>query len=248
MLLAAALLLPQLVASAPADAVHLPAPGVEYRTNIASATRKPWVTANGWRMDRDPAKSFFYEVRGQAAATAAAEAFAHGCQAFLHTDVAGAAAFQTMLAFLKALSPAPTQPLADFGVLDDGSAATGEVLNRLALQNFLFRPSDPKLPLTIDLGKTDLPAIRRQVPDKRRLVRLFGSDVVLARLTGDDHSLRLHLINYSGQPVRALRVRLLGAFQQNAASVELQDFDVSAEATEFTVSEVKDYAVIDLRR
>ncbi len=245
---AAAALLPQLAASAPPGAVNLPAPGVEYRTNIASATRKPWVTANGWQMDRGAGKTFFYDAPGHAAAIAAAEAFAHGCRCFIHSDQAGAVPFQAMLSFLKALPPAPVQPLGDFGVTGDSSPASGELLNRLALANFLFRPADSKSAHIIDLSNTDLEKVREAIPDKRRLLRLFGSDVVLGHLTGDGTAVRVHLINYSGRPVRALRVRVLGTYGQQFASVKLEDLDATPEATEFTVVEMADYAVIDLSR
>jgi len=54
-MLAAALLLPSLLApgaAPPADAVKLNEPKVQYRNNEASATRSPWIDANGWRILR----------------------------------------------------------------------------------------------------------------------------------------------------------------------------------------------------
>jgi hypothetical protein len=235
MLLAAALLLPHLAGAPPAGAVHLPVPSVEYRTNIASATRKPWVTANGWRLDREGDKVFFYNAPGRAAALAAAEAFAHGREAFIHTDAEGTSAFERMLAYLKSLAPGPGAPLTDFALIDDGSAATGELMNRLALQNYQFR---------VDPHGIELKQPRPPVSDKDRLVRLFGSDVVLARLTGDSAHVRLHLINYGERPVRALRVRVRGRYARAPAGVT--DDDITAAAIEFTVPEIADYLAIDL--
>jgi hypothetical protein len=235
MLLAAALLLPHLASAPPAGAVHLPFPSVEYRTNIASATRKPWVTANGWRLDREPDKVFYYDAPGRGAALAAAEAFAHGREAFIRTDAEGRSAFERMLAYLKSLAPGPTVPLTDFTLIDDGTPATGELMNRLALQNYQFR---------VDPNGMELRQPRPPVPDKDRLVRLFGSDVVLARLTGDGAHVRLHLLNYGEHPVRAIRVRIRGRYSRAPAGVT--DDDISAGAMEFTVPEIATYLAIDL--
>jgi hypothetical protein len=142
-----------------------------------------------------------------------------------------------MLAYCQSLPPGPTTPLTDFALIDEGTAATGELMNRLALLNYLFR---------IDPRGIVLKEINRPVPDKDRMVRLFGTDVVLARLTGDATRVRLHLINYSGRPVRALRVRIRGNYPREPGGVT--DYDAAPDATEFTIPELADYLVIDLAR
>src|SRR5580693_4999670 len=102
----AALLLPSLLAAGsepPADAVKLNEPRVQYRNNEASATRSPWIDANGWHILRNEDKTFVYQVKGEAAALAAAEAFTYGSGALISADAAGADAFGRMLTFIKAL-------------------------------------------------------------------------------------------------------------------------------------------------
>jgi hypothetical protein len=223
-----------------AHASKAAAPAVEYRMDVASATRIPWVDANGWRFARNPAPDDL-------------EAFAR------------------MLKFLGAIDRPRLPVKANIGVIDDGSAAMGEVLNLLARHNLLFRvipAPDPKYDLNIRLGtgeytKEDLAdpyafamQIRRRLTDEKRLLRLYGSNVVLALLTGDGGQARVHLINYAGATVKGLRVRVLGAYARGKLAAfdheksELQDYSAQEGApgnsTEFTIPEMGAYAVIDL--
>ena len=55
-------------------------------------------------------------------------------------------------------------------------------------------------------------SVRRLLTDEKRSLRLYGSEVVLARLTRDAGRARLHLLNYGGRPIDGLRVRLLGSW------------------------------------
>jgi hypothetical protein len=108
--------------------VRLIGPRVEYRTNEASATRSPWIDANGWRILRDPGRTFVYHVKGETAALAAAEAFTYGAGALISADAPGVDAFARMLDFLKSVPGADLAPVADLGVVDDGSDASGRVV------------------------------------------------------------------------------------------------------------------------
>jgi len=96
--------------------------------------------------------------------------------------------------------------------------------------------------------------IRRQLTDAKRLVRIYGSNVVLARLTGDPAQARLHLLNYGKAVIKGLRVRVLGSYPQGQLAAyahpraALEDYSVKDGATEFTISEMGAYAVADLRR
>jgi hypothetical protein len=266
MLLAAAILLPHLVAAPPADSVQLPKPGVQYRTDRASASSRPWVNANGWRLERGSSHPFFYDVTGETTALAVAEAFAYQREAAIHTDAPGTAIFDRMMGFLKSISEGPTTPVANIGVVDDGSAEAGEVMNLLARHNLLFRISpqrDASLPVNIQLGTPEYPKssaanpeafaqkVRESLTDEKRSVRLYGSDVVLARVNGDSSRVRIHLINYSERSVYGIRVRVLGSYPKNtiaafAGKNEVQDYDARAGVTEFTLPELKRYAVVDL--
>src|SRR5689334_22311612 len=67
--------------------VKLPAPGVEYRADVASATNVPWVDANGWRFERGGARAYSYNVPWRKAALAAAEAYANGVEAVIHPEL-----------------------------------------------------------------------------------------------------------------------------------------------------------------
>jgi hypothetical protein len=247
----------------------LEAPGVQWRANIASATRSPWVDANGWRFVRKPKAAYFYELAAGGARLAAAEAFAYGVEAVLHIDPRDLAAFGGMLAFLKQVEAAPMPELANIGVIDDGSDLLGEVLNMLARRNLLFRmvaKPDPRCDLTIRLGSREYPKesaedpvrfaakVRQDLTDEKRLLRIYGSEVVLARLTGEGGRARLHLLNYGQRRVFGLRVRLRGAYAQGtlrAAGIEdaaLTDYATEDQATEFTIPALEVYAVVDLEK
>lgn len=269
MLILIAAVLPALATSdaAPADAVKLPAPGVEYRVNVASASRSPWVDSNGWRIERAPERSYFYDVSEQAAALACAEAYAWAAKALVHTTDSGAAAFRSMLEFVKSLPEASWPVMANIGVIDDGSNETGELMNLLSRRNLLYRivaAPDPKLDANVrisDFSKADAanPAvlaqkIRSQVGDDKRLVRLYGSEVVIARLVGDGPRARLHLVNYASRPVSGLRVRLRGKWTRQEArgygepQLKLEDVSVAGDGTEFTIPEMGAYVAVDLAR
>jgi hypothetical protein len=246
----------------------LAVPGVAPRAGIASPTRSPWINANGWRFLRKPDGKYLYEVRAGKAALAAAEAFAYGADAVLTIDRADLAAAGAMLKFLEGLPSADLPPIADLAVVDDGSAVTGEVMNLLARRNLLFQvvktPASP-LPLTIAIGSTEYPAseaadpsafaqkVRRQLTDERRSLRVFGSEVVICRLTGTGTQARLHLLNYGGREIEGLRIRVRGAYAAGEAHVAgagrlpLTDHVVADGATEFSLPRLAAYAVVDLR-
>src|SRR3982074_223861 len=163
MMLATILLLPRLLTSGsepPVDAVKLNPPRIQHRINEASATRSPWIDANGWRIVRTPSQSFLYHVTGDTAALAAAEAFTYGSDALIAADAAGTAAFGRMLEFLREIPALNLTPVADFGVIDDGSDTTGELMNLLTRQNLLYRVErapDKSLRLNIRLGSKEYP-------------------------------------------------------------------------------------------
>src|SRR6185295_4651740 len=96
--------------------------------------------------------------------------------------------------------------------------------------------------------------VRSQLTDDQRSLRIFGSEVVIGRLTGDASRIRLHLLNYGGRDIEGLRVRVRGAYPAGeayvagAGRVALEDQGVADGATEFTLPRIATYAVIDLRR
>lgn len=246
----------------------LPTPGVTARAGLASPTRSPWVVANGWHFTRAPAVKYVYTVPAGTGALAAAEAYAYGADAVLKVDPADLGAVGTMLAFLEGLPAADLPPVADLAVVDDGSAITGEVMNLLARRNLLFQvvpaPST-RFRINIVMGSAAYPReeagdpsafaakIRAQLTDEQRGLRVYGSEVVICRLTGDAQRMRLHLLNYGGREIEGLRIRVRGAFRSGEASIAgsgrlpLQDQAVVDGATEFSLPRLASYAVIDLR-
>ena len=271
MLILIAAVLPALATNGavPADAIKLPSPGVQYRVNVASASRRPWVDANGWRIERAPERTYFYDVAENAAALACAEAYAWGAKALVHTTDSGAAAFRNMLEFVKSLPEASWPVMPNIGVIDDGSNETGELMNLLARRNLLYRivpAPDPKLDLNVRIGSAEYPRteaanpatlaqkIRSQLGDDKRLVRLYGSEVVIARLAGNGERARLHLVNYASRPVNGLRVRIRGKWARQEPrgygdpQLKLRDVSVQSDATEFTIPEMSTYVTVDLAR
>lgn len=258
------------VAADPGGAVRLTGPGVQYRANVASATTTPWLVGNGWRILRSPHGRFVYDVQGTKAALAAAEASCFGADAAVHTDAAGLKPFAEMIAMLRALGP-NGPPVVDIGFIDDGSPAAGEVINLLVRDSLLFKllaKPEPALKLNVAFGSKEFPAqeagnpammahdIRGHLTDDRRSLRIFGSAVVVARLTAAPDGVRVHLLNYASaeRKIDGLRVRVLGRYPKSRVRAagspdeELLDYLVDADATEFTVRELKTYAVIDLSR
>jgi hypothetical protein len=269
-MLAAVILLPSLLAAGaepPADAVKLNEPRVQHRSDEASATRSPWIDANGWRILRSPGSKFVYRVKGEAAALAAAEAFAYGTGALISADAPGTDAFGKMLEFIKTIPAADLTPAADFGVVDDRSDAMGELLNLLTRMNLLYRVEknpDPAFHVNVRLGTKEYPQaeaqnptvaahkIRSQIGDDNRSLRVYGSEVVIARLMTGPRRSRVFLLNYTSRPVLGLRVRVRGAYSKGelrasgSPDAHLADFSLDGPATEFTVPELHVFAVVEL--
>jgi hypothetical protein len=249
--------------------VKLPSPGVEYKMNEAAATSLPWVNANGWRFARDGNHVYYYDVPWRRAALAAAEAYANGVDAVVHLDARELAAFGKMQAFLRTIGISPMPVMANIGMIDDGSDETGEVMNLMVRRNLLFRvipATDPSLDLNVQIGTPEFSKdaasdpfafatmVRKKLTDEKRLVRLYGSDVVLARVNGDATHVRVHLINYGGGKVDGLRVRVRGEYAQGQLAAfgiqngALADYAVADGGTEFTIPSMNVYAVVDLKK
>ena len=246
----------------------LPTPGVTARAGLASPTRSPWIVANGWRFMRTPAAKYVYTVPAGKGALATAEAFAYCADAILKVDPADLGSVGSMMTFLDGLPAADLPPVADLAVVDDGSAITGEVMNLLARRNLLFQVVPTPLPrfrVNIVMGSAAYPReeagdpsafaqkIRGQLTDEQRTLRVYGSEVVICRLTGDGQRMRLHLLNYGGRDIEGLRIRVRGTYKNGDAYVAgtgrlpLADQVVADGATEFSLPRIATYAVIDLR-
>lgn len=246
----------------------LPAPGIEHRADLVSATRSPWVVANGWRSQRAPAGRFRYERPRGTGALAAAEAFAYGLDAVLSVDAADLPEVGAMLAFLRDVrAPGADAALADVGVVDDGSEEMGEVMNLLSRRNLLFelvKARDGRFPVTVALGSraysrqeaADPSAlalkVRRQLTDGARTIRVYGSEVVICRVTRQADGVRVQLLNYGGREIQGLRVRLRGTYRAAEAHVSgigrvpLDELAVVDGGTEFSIPRLMIYASVEL--
>jgi hypothetical protein len=138
-------------------------------------------------------------------------------------------------------------------------------MNLLARRNLLFRAAakpPAKGVLIIDLASKEFPRaeaadpsafaqkVRRALGDERRSLRLYGSEVVIGRLTGDGSRARLDLVNYGGRDVVGLRVRVRGRYAPSEAlvagqgRVPVEEPLVTEEATEFTIARMGASAVV----
>ncbi|MCX6606343.1 MAG: hypothetical protein NTV52_22515 [Acidobacteria bacterium] len=235
----------------------LPSPGVQYRMNMASASNAPWVNSNGSQYVRGLKAPAYIEPANPV--LAAAEAHAYGVDVIMKVAAKDWPKFAEAAKLLATIPASKLPPLANIGFLDDGSPAAGENLNLLVRRNLLFRvlsAPDSKLDLNVKPQSGDPSAyayqIRQKLGDDKRLLRIYGSDVVIASLSGDATGRRITLLNYGNRNVEGLRVRLLGRFPSlrlysSAGAVEPKDLLVTAETTEFSLPLVPTYTVIDLK-
>ena len=274
----AATLVEQRLASAPpADAEtyqEVPAPGVGSRRGQGQATEAPWLDLNGWRFERGLRKANYARLPAGAAPLAAAEAFAYGVEAILNPDPADVDELGKMLRFI-AEREQPLLPVSgNVAVVDDGSPQLAEVLNLLTRRNLLYRvvsAPDPSL-INVRLGTADFPTeaarnpsdfaarVREKIGDDNRLIRIYGTSTVIARLTGDRSRARLTLLAYTsnrrGAPrlQRHVRIRLLDRYEPVAlaaygAPPEARALDVehTGKTTEFSLPDFSTLAIVDLK-
>jgi hypothetical protein len=246
----------------------LPAPGLLVQTELASATRSPWITANGWRFIRKPGGQYLYDLPAGTGLLAASEAIAYDVDALLKIDAADLAAVGRLLTEVTSLPEVHVPAAADIGVVDDNSDEMAELMNMLVRRNVLFRPVLPHatqpFPLVVRLGTGGYRSdeardpselalrIRRQLTDARRTLRIFGSEVVIARFTAGEGRARLHLLNYGGRTLEGVRVRLRGRYRIRQAwaagfgSADPTDVIAAGDGLEFSVPALGPYAVVDL--
>ena len=243
-------------------------PGTVARPGVASPTRAPWLNTNGARFMRKPDAKYRYELPEGKGALGAAEAVAYGADAVLQVAPADLPPVCRVFAFTRDVPPLQLPPVADIGVVDDGSPVVAEVMNLLVRRNLLFQivaAPQSTLPVNVKLGTPEYPVaeaadpsgfalkIRRQLTDDRRRLRLFGSEVVIARMTGDGSRVRIQLLNYGNRDIAGLRVRVRGTYRTGAAyvldqeRVALADYVAADGATEFSLPLLTTYAVVDLR-
>lgn len=255
------------VKAAPVDAarlVKLDEPGVDYKLGQAGATAAPWINSNLWRMLREAESAFVMEPARKALPVAMAEAEAAGVQVYFRVRAEDLDVFAAMLAFLKSVDEPGLAGRANFAVVDNGSNEAGEVMNLLARRNLQFQPVKRRqagYDLTIELGKAPFTSedpyevaglARSKLGDARRLVRLYGSETTLVRLTGDAKHTRVHLLHYGGEKVEGIRVRVQGQFSRGVLAAPgrtpaaLEERTDDGAGVEFTIPLLETYAVADL--
>lgn len=244
--------------------VKLDEPGVDYKLGQAGATAAPWINSNLWRMLREADSVFVMEPVRKALPVAMAEAQAAGVRAYFRVRAEDLGVFTGMLAFLKSVDEQGLAGRANFAVVDNGSDEVGEVMNLLARRNLQFQPVKRRqagYDLTIELGKAPFTSedpyevaglARSKLGDARRLVRLYGSQTTLVRLTGDAKHTRIHLLHYGREKVEGVRVRVRGQFARGVlaapgrTTAAMEERTDDREGVEFTIPVLETYAVADL--
>jgi hypothetical protein len=252
---------------------EIPSPGVRYLPNVARATNVPWIDSNGWRFARGVRKVSYANVPAGSAALAAAEAFVFDVDAIINPDPQDLEDLGRMLRFLKANEQARLPEIVNIGVVDNPSPLLNEVLNLLTRRNLLYKvvpAPDPELDLNVQLGTQDFPIeaaanpyefaarVRAKLGDDKRLVRVYGTNTVIARLTGDKSRARLYLLSFGSRRqqdagAQAMRVRVQGRYRPaNFAAfgahpdAKLSDLRHPGTTTEFWVPDFNTCAIIDL--
>ena len=254
---------------------EVPAPAVRMQANESQATTAPWIDSNAWRFERGLQKANYAKLAAGSAPLAAAEAFTFNVDAILNPDPADLPELGKMLAFLKTVVQPPMPALANIGIVDDHSPAMEEVLNMLTRRNLLYHvvsAPDRNVDLTVQLGTKDFPwesaqnpsdfaaRVRAKLGDDKRLVRLYGTSGMIARLTGEGKHARLYLLSYGrgrgqgrGGQQSTIRIRVLGRYQPAhflaygaANDAKLVDVENPGNTTEFSVPVFNALAVIDL--
>lgn len=240
--------------------VKVPAPGIRYRMNMATATRSPWVDSNVSVYRRDPKANYFCDVRTKSVQLAAAEAFSQGVAVSLETTPDQKQDYDAILDFLKTIPEGPVKPWADVRIAsDDGSAQAAEALNLLARRNIFYtRDAFHGLAIHLDSKIANpyefMQDVRERIGDEKRILRIFGSELTIATLTRRGKHVRLQLVNYGSRPVETLRIRIEGHYTEKnirarvfkAAEPRLSGFVHEGGYTEFTLEELPLYAVLDL--
>lgn len=254
----------------PAGVVKLPEPGVLFRRGDAAATQRPWVNAAGWEMLRHPEKRYFYDEVGEKGPLAVVEAFAFGGEAMVRTKPSDLTEMADLLRFLKQLGAGEAGGPVDFVLVDNGDESLPEVMNLMARRNLQFRVAGREAAKkeggvkVVEIGSAKYPKesaadpyefalkVRREIPEPERVLKVYGSELVVGRVTGGPAGLRVHLINYGRARIEGLRVRVKGKYkagelkEPEAGAAGLQDFGNASGGTEFTVPSMRTYAVIDL--
>lgn len=246
---------------------EVPAPVVKMEMTVASATGVPWISANGWRYQRGLKRALYKALPPRAAAMAAAEAFTYSADAVVQPAAEDLDDLLAMITFLGTLGGEPMPALVNLGVTDDGSPLSGEVLNLLSRRNLLYRvisKPDPSLDLNVILGSDQFPVeaarnpsdfaarVREKLSDEKRLLRIYGSSVVIGYLTGSRDNARLFLLNYIRRPVTGLQIRLRGDYSVTKLHVPgsegavVQDWLRREGGSEFTLPDFQRFAVVDL--
>jgi len=250
----------------------VPPPGVKWTTRdigTASATRAPWVDSNGWRFLRHSERKYVYELSKGTAPLAAAEAFAFGVDALVRAEPEDLKPLGSILAFLKnAEDVSKLTPAANIAVIDTGSPLIPEVVNLMVRRNLLcrvVRAPDPSADLNVRIGSPEFPEAEAANPvavadkarslltDKKRFLRIFGTEVVIGRLYMGEGRARIHLLNYGRDNVEGVRVLVRGSYGDvrlaafGYPGAKPEDLVIKNGVTEFTVPHVGVYAIVDLK-
>jgi hypothetical protein len=130
-------------------------------------------------------------------------------------------------------------------------------MNRRNLLYRIVKAPDPRLALNVAANDDDphlfAAKVREHLTDEHRSLRVYGSEVVLCRLTAGEGSARIHLLNYGRRGVEGVRLRVRGIYASGKiyapeSTESLGDFAAAEGFTEFSIPVLGAYAVVDLTR
>jgi hypothetical protein len=265
-LLAGALALPLIFwdgAAPPADFAsreQVPEPHIEVSASVASATRSPWITANGYRYLWRPKGRYFCDAPPGTGALAMAEAFAYQADVAVKIDPEERPAVERLRAMLAAMPRETGETVGDLIVVDDGAEELEEICNLMSRKNLLYRVAkapDPRARINIRVGSKECPKDLAGDPEKfslrmrerlgqGRLLRIWGAETVLGRVTRQGRGLRVHLLHYGNGTLEGIRLRVRGNFNGGRLwAAEFPDARLDG-GVEFYLPAIAAYAAIDL--
>ena len=154
----------------------LPPPGVTARAGCCLPHSRPVDRRKRLALHALPGAKYSYDRTGGQRLAGRRGSFTYGADVVLKIDPSDVPAVGAMMAFFESLPSVDVPPVADFGVVDDGSAVTGEAINLMARRNLLFAiekaPSDTVPP---QRRRSGAPRSRaRRPPTRARSLRKFA--------------------------------------------------------------------------
>jgi hypothetical protein len=175
-------------------------------------------------------------------------------------------AVERLRKMLASLPRETGETVGDLVVVDDGAEELEEIFNLMSRKNLLYRVAkspDPRVRLNVRVGSKECPkelagdpeefSLRmRERVDKGRLLRVWGAETVLGRVTRQGRGLRVHLLHYGNGTLEGIRLRVRGNFAAGRLwaaefpDARLEEWENVDGGVEFYLPAIAAYAAIDL--